>query len=127
MMKVSTPAHLTIQAQANGAADIVRRAQSQAMAQGQRLKVTASATKVCVDPYNAIVPCSGVDVFTAGQGVTVGTSATLHFNSLGQPVDSVGTLLATDSAFNLTHTSGGQTSTFTITVAALSGRVSVSP
>jgi energy-converting hydrogenase Eha subunit B len=71
-------------------------------------------------------PCSTDEDLSFSQGVAVGGS-TLYFNTLGQPINNAGTLLATDTSFTLSHTNGGVTATNTVTVAVLTGRVSVSP
>jgi len=57
----------------------------------------------------------------------VGSASTIYFNTLGQPVDNVGAARTSDATFTLSYTTGGSTATYTVTVAALTGRVSVSP
>ena len=53
----------------------------------------------------------------------MGSASTIYFNSLGQPVNNTGAALASDTSFTLSYGSA----TYTVTVAALTGRVSVSP
>jgi prepilin-type N-terminal cleavage/methylation domain-containing protein len=130
MMKLVTPATLTLPAQAQSVADVIRRAQSLAVVRGQRTSVSVAAsgvngrvTAACV----ASAPCSTDTSLTVSQGAVVGSASTIYFNSLGQPVNSAGTALTSDANFTLSYTTGGNTATYTVTVAALTGRVSVSP
>ena len=130
MMKLVTPATLTLHAQAQSLADHVRRAQSLAVVRGQRtsVSVTASdANRAVAVACIASAPCSTDSSLSASQGAVVGSTPTIYFNSLGQPVNSTGVALSTDSTFTLSYTTGGATATHTITVAAVTGRVSVSP
>jgi hypothetical protein len=69
-------------------------------------------------------PCSTDESLSFSQGVSLGGSS-VYFNSLGQPVNASGTPLATDTSFTLTVSGTG--GTYTVTVAALTGRVSVTP
>lgn len=125
MMKLITPATLTLPAQAQSVADLIRRAQSLAVVRGQRTSVSVasgmngSLAIACV----ASAPCSTDRTLTVSQGAVVGSTSTIYFNSLGQPVNSAGVPLATNTDFTLSY----QTGSFTVTVAALTGRVSVSP
>ena len=57
----------------------------------------------------------------------LGGASTLYFNSLGQPVNSAGAALTSDASFTLSYQTGETNATYTVTVAALTGRVSVSP
>ena len=75
----------------------------------------------------ASAPCSTDTSLTLSQGAVVGNTGTLYFNSLGQPVNSVGAALASDTSFTLSYQTGENNATYTVTVAALTGRVSVSP
>jgi prepilin-type N-terminal cleavage/methylation domain-containing protein len=126
MMKLVTPGTLTVRAQAQAAADAVRRAQTLAMVRGQRTSVTVSAgtngsvTIACV----ASAPCTTDSTQSVSQGVVMGSMNTIYFNSLGQPVSSTGVPLANDATVTVSYSPG---SSFTVTVAALTGRVSVSP
>jgi type II secretory pathway pseudopilin PulG len=128
LTKTPSPGSLTLHAQAQSAADLVRRAQSLAMLRGQRMSVSANSSTrtLSIACATGTTPCSTDSSFTASQGVSVGSAGTLYFNTLGQPVDSSGTPLAADASYTLSFTSD-TTSTFTITVAALTGRVLVSP
>ena len=71
----------------------------------------------------ASAPCNTDSSLTVGQGAVVGSASTIYFNSLGQPVNNTGAALASDTSFTLSYNSA----TYTVTVAALTGRVSVSP
>jgi prepilin-type N-terminal cleavage/methylation domain-containing protein len=130
MMKLLTPATLTLPAQAQSVADLIRRAQSLAMVRGQRTSVSVPLSgangRVAVACV-ASAPCSTDTSLTVSQDAVVGSASTIYFNSLGQPVNSAGTALASDANFTLSYTTGGNTATYTVTVAALTGRVSVSP
>ncbi len=131
MVKLQTPATLTLQSQAQTVAETIRQAQSLAMARGERMKVNVSTSGsngavavACV----ASAPCGTDKTVSAQQGVVVGVNPTaLYFNNLGQPINSTGVPLATDATFTLSFATGNNTATFTVTVAALTGRVSVSP
>ena len=142
MTKLVTPATMTLPFQAQSLADITRRAQSLAVVRGQRMKVSVTTTTAAAPGVPAVIggvavdcaaaPCStGASNLTVSQGaqvgIPVGGPSTIYFNSLGQPVNSTGVALSTDSTFTLSYTTGGATATHTITVAAVTGRVSVSP
>jgi prepilin-type N-terminal cleavage/methylation domain-containing protein len=126
MMKLVTPATMTLPAQAQSLADLIRRAQSLAVVRGQRMSVsvaTAGANGRLAIACVASAPCITDSSLTVGQGAAVGSASTIFFNSLGQPVNSTGAALASDTSFTLSYGSA----TYTVTVAALTGRVSVSP
>jgi len=126
MMKLVTPATMTLPAQAQALADLIRRAQSLAVVRGQRMSVsvaTAGANGRLAIACVASAPCNTDSSLTVGQGAVVGSASTIYFNSLGQPVNNTGAALASDTSFTLSYNSA----TYTVTVAALTGRVSVSP
>ena len=126
MMKLVTPATMTLPAQAQALADLIRRAQSLAVVRGQRMSVsvaTAGPDGRLAIACAASAPCNTDSSLTVGQGAAVGSASTIFFNSLGQPVNSTGAALASDTSFTLSYNSA----TYTVTVAALTGRVSVSP
>lgn len=124
MMKLVTPATMTLQVQAQSLADLIRRGQSLAVVRGQRISVTPSVANGRVNVACAAAPCNTDTSFTVSQGVTLGSaSTTIYFNSLGQPVDSTGAALTSDASFPLSYGAA----TCTVTVATLTGRVSVSP
>ena len=126
MMKLVTPATMTLPAQAQSLADLIRRAQSLAVVRGQRMSVsvaTAGADGRLAIACVASAPCNTDSSVTVGQGAVVGSASTIYFNSLGQPVNSTGAALASDTSFTLSYSSA----TYTVTVAALTGRVFVSP
>lgn len=129
MMKLVTPATLTLRAQASSAAEQVRRAQTLAMARRQRMGVGVTTgingqlTIGCATTPPAC-PADAAFVYTLGQGVVVGSpSAAIFYNSLGQPVDAAGVPNAADVTLALSY--GG--TTHTVSVAALTGHVSLAP
>lgn len=129
-LKLQTPATMTLQAQTNAVADLIRRAQTLAMVRGERTRLSVVATgangslAVACPASAACVTDTGL---TVAQGAVVGSGNTIYFNSLGQPVDVNGATLTADTAYTLSYATGGSTSTFTVTVAALTGRVSITP
>jgi type II secretory pathway pseudopilin PulG len=87
--KLLPAATMTLQPQAQGMRDVIRRAQSLAMTRGQRMRVTvsAAASSVSVACASGTPPCSTDASFIATQGVRVGSSSpAIDFNTLGQPV-----------------------------------------
>ena len=131
MMKLVTPATMTLPTQAQSLADLIRRAQSLATVRGQRMSVSVATSgangRVAIACASGTMPCDTDTSFTVGQGAVVGGASTIYFNSLGQPVDSASAALASDASFTLSYQTGDNTATYTVTVAALTGRVSVSP
>ena len=130
MMKLLTPATMTLPTQAQSLADVIRRGQSLAMLRGERTQVavtTSGANGRVAVACPASTPCSTDTSITVSQGAVVGGASSVYFNSLGQPVDSAGTALTPDTSFTLSYTTGGSSATHTVTVAALTGRVSVGP
>ena len=131
MTKLVSPASLTLHAQAQAMTEAVRNAQSLAMLRGQRMRVSVTSVgangTLGISCTTGSTPCSTDTSFSASQDVVVGNASAVYFNSLGQPVNSAGTPTNTDASFTLSYTSAGATKTFTVTVAALSGRVSLSP
>jgi len=130
MMKLLTPATMTLPAQAQSLADVIRRAQSLAVVRGERTRVsvTTPGANGRVDvACAASSPCITDTGITMSQGAAVGGASSVYFNSLGQPVNSAGIALTTDTVFTLSYTTGGSPATHTVTVAALTGRVSVGP
>ena len=129
MMKLVTPATMTLPTQAQSLADLIRRAQSLAVVRGQRMSVsvaTSGANGRVVVACAASAPCNTDTSLTLSQGVMVGNANGLYFNSLGQPVSSAGVALTQDASFTLCYQTGADTAaTYTVTVAALTGRVSV--
>jgi len=128
MMKLVTPATMTLPTQAQSLADLIRRAQSLAVVRGQRMSVGVAASGAngrVVVACVASAPCNTDAGLTLNQGVVVGSTSTIYFNSLGQPVNSAGTALASDTSFTLSYQTGSTNATYTLTVAALTGRVSV--
>ncbi|MDZ5457023.1 pilus assembly FimT family protein [Azohydromonas lata] len=130
MAKLATPASLTVSTQAQALADLLRRAQGLAMARAQRMGVSVAVAggngRVALACTTGTTPCNTDESLTFSQGVSLAGSAVV-FNTLGQPLNAAGTPLAADTSFTLSVTSAGSTATWTVTVAALTGRVSVSP
>jgi prepilin-type N-terminal cleavage/methylation domain-containing protein len=131
MMRLISPATLTLHSQAQAMSETVRKAQSLAMLRGQRMQVsvaTAGANgSIAIACSTGVTPCGTDTSFSASQDAVVGSANAVYFNSLGQPVNSSGTPSTSDAAFTLSYTAAGTTTTFTVTVAALTGRVSLSP
>lgn len=132
MMKLVTPATMTLPAQAQSLADLVRRAQSLAMVRGQRMSVSVPTSgangRIAIACTTGTTPCATDTSLTVEQGVVVGNLSTpIYFNSLGQPVNISGTAMTTDSTLTLSYVTGSSTATYVVTVVALTGRVSVSP
>ena len=130
MMKLVTPATMTLHTQAQSLADLIRRAQSLAVVRGQRMSVsvaTPGANGRVDVACAASAPCNTDTSLTVSQGAVVGNAGTIYFNSLGQPVDSSGSALTTDRSFTLSYQTGSNNATYTVTVAAVTGRVSISP
>jgi prepilin-type N-terminal cleavage/methylation domain-containing protein len=126
MMKLVTPATMTLSTQAQSLADLIRRAQSLAVVRGQRMSVSVatSGANGRVDvACAASAPCSTDTSLAVSQGAVLGSASTIYFNSLGQPVNSAGIALTQDAIFTLSYATG----VYSVTVAALTGRVSVSP
>lgn len=129
---------LTLHPQAQALADIVRRAQSTALARGRYMQVaipiTGSDGRIAITCFNfgTLPACDTSTNATLdfSQNVAVG-GATMYFNSRGVPVDNAGVALITDRIYTASLTTGAglsaSTKTFTITVAALTGRVSINP
>lgn len=123
------PAEVTLPSQAQKMASDIRHAQTLATTWGRRLRITitegangtynVSCVTAGAAPCNAnpvIDPATGNGFNVAlQQNVQLAGTATLDFNSLGQPT----------AAANYTLTSG--TAVVTVTVAALTGYVTVAP
>jgi prepilin-type N-terminal cleavage/methylation domain-containing protein len=124
MMKLVTPAALTLPVQAQSAADHIRRAQAQAMACAQRMNVTLPTQSSIAIASAASPPCLPSATLALSQGVTVSGSS-VSFNTLGQPLAAGGAALGSPAVYTLSFTIGGRTETSTVTVDALTGRVSV--
>ena len=140
MMKLVTPATMTLPTQAQSVADLIRRAQSLAVVRGQRMAVqvslAASGANGHVDvACAASAPCNTDTSLSVSQGAVLGIGGTLlYFNSLGQPVNSAGVALTDDASLKVCYPtcttndpSYPVTAIYTVTVAKLTGRVSVSP
>ena len=126
-MKLLTPATMTLPAQAQSLADVIRRAQSLAVVRGERTRVSVTTSGVngsMAVACPASTPCNTDTGITVSQG-TVLQGTGVYFNSLGQPVDSAGAALTGDTTFTLSYTTGASPATYRVTVAPLTGRVSV--
>lgn len=136
MMKLITPVTLTLPSQAQSVADAVRRAQSMAVVRGHKVRVSAAAASSPVSFNVLIAPCPGGActndaslTLAVDHGVVLCTTSTVYFNSLGAPVVSAAQAAAAasgSSTFSMSATDAC-TAPQTITVTALTGRVSVSP
>jgi len=129
-MKLVTPATMTLPTQAQSVADVIRRAQSLAVVRGQRMSVSVAASgpnQTVAIACAASAPCTTDTSYTLTQGAAAVASASpIYFNSLGQPVNNAGTALTSNTVVTLSYPTGN-TNPCTVTVAALTGRVSVSP
>lgn len=130
MMKLVTPATMTLPTQAQSVADLIRRAQSLAVVRGQRMGVSvslaASGASGHVDvACAASAPCSTDTSLTVSQGVMLDSASTIYFNSLGQPLNDAGAALTSDARFRLCYPTCADNPTYTVMVAVLTGRVSV--
>jgi MSHA pilin protein MshC len=129
MMKLVTPGTMTLQAQAQAVADTVRRAQSLAMNRSRRMSVSAtggsngSVAIACVGGS-----CNTDTSYSLSQGVSLASSASpIYFNSRGEPINNAGSRLNADTTYTVSYTTASSTKTYTITVAQITGRVSISP
>src|SRR4030095_6494886 len=73
MMKLVTPATMTLPVQAQSLADLIRRAQSLAVVRGQRMSVSVDASgangRVAVACASGAMPCNTDRILTVSQGV----------------------------------------------------------
>lgn len=133
MMKMLTPGTMTLPAQAQTVAASIRRAQGLAIERGQRMSVSVAASGAngtLAIACASSAPCSTNQTLTLAQGVAIDATSPVYFNSLGQPVTSaaVAASAATaNSTFRLSYVSGAASSAQTVTVAPLTGRVTVGP
>jgi len=127
MAKLVTPGSMTLPAQAQSLADLIRRAQSLAMVRGQRMSVAVPSSganrQLAIACASGATPCNTDTTLTVSQGVAVVSAGTIYFNTLGQPVDGAGTPLAADTRYQLCYQTGSTIETYTVSVAALTGRV----
>jgi prepilin-type N-terminal cleavage/methylation domain-containing protein len=125
VIKYKGPAPLTLTSQAETLASDLRRAQALAYSSGQRMRVTPTAGtngSYAVACVTGTTPCSS-DFSASFSHSVVLAGSTLYFNSLGQPSDSTGSALSGASSFTLTY----DTATKTVSVAAQTGLVTVTP
>ena len=136
MMKLVTPAALTLPAQAQSVADVIRRAQTLAVIRGQKVRVSATSGanfSVAIAPCNAAGTCTTDSSLTllAGESVMLCTAKTVYFNSLGEPVASAASAASaatSNATFPMAYTASCPASApLTVTVVPLTGRVSVGP
>jgi len=138
MMKLVAPATMTLPAQAQAVAGLVRKAQSLAVQRGQRMCFRVDTTGAngrfaYAAPTGGACTTSSVtctntpeSCLSMAQGVSTGTvTTTIYFNSLGLPVDSTGAALTSPTTFAVSFTTSGTTATKNIVVSALTGRVLV--
>jgi prepilin-type N-terminal cleavage/methylation domain-containing protein len=127
VMNTPTSAEITLPSQAQKLAGDIRRAQTLAYTSTKRMLLTVNGgangtySVTCV---TGVVACNTSNDFsvTVQKGVVLAGPNLLYFNSLGQPADSNGQPIAGTTVYTLT--SG---STETISVAPLTGLVTVSP
>ena len=136
VLKLPSPAQATLPSQARQLASDLRHAQALAITWGQSLVVSASGSRysIACRTAAATAPCDATPVVDPATGAAFSVSlqknvsfgspstASLTFDSLGRPVDSSGTPLASDPAASYTLSAGS--STQTVTVTRLSGKVS---
>ena len=138
MMKLVTPATMTLPAQAQAVAGLVRQAQGLAVQRGQRMCFRVDTTGANGRFAYAAAPTIGVcttsnatctgtpeSCLSVAQGVSVGGATPVYFNSLGLPLDNTGAARTTDISFTVMYTTGSATDTKSIVVSALTGRVAV--
>lgn len=120
-----TPAAMTLETQAVALSDLVRSAQSLAMTRRQRHSAgvaVAGANGRFTIACTGGTGCSTDTSLGFEQGVVLGGPTTVYFNSWGVPVNSSGTALTQPVNFTVAYGSD----TYTVSIAALSGRVTVS-
>lgn len=131
MMKLIRPAEFTLPSQAQTVVDAVRRAQSLALVNRERMSVSVASNGGASPIYSIVVACTAAGACTSSgfslaldSGATVAASpAVLYFNSLGVPMDSAsnGNPLTTNACFTLSQSGTGAL----VKVAKLTGRPSV--
>ena len=95
------------------------------MACKQRMNVTLPTSSSIAVASVGSPACLPSATLTLSQGVTVSGSS-MSFNTLGQPLAAGGSPLASPAVFTFSFTSSGRTQSSTVTIDALTGRVSVS-
>ena len=126
VMKIKSPASLTLLSQADTLASDLRRAQSLAYTSGRRMSFTVSAGTI--GTYAAVcstgtTPCSSDFTGVLAHSVVLGSSPVLYFNTIGQPLDNAGVLRTSAASYTLSYDG----STKTVSVAAQTGLVTVTP
>ena len=131
IMKTAPIAEVTLPSQAQQMASDIRHAQTLAYTWGKRMRLTVTTGvngTYSVACFAGTPACDTSNNFsvTLQKGVALGGAVatgdgTLSFNSLGQPLDSLGA----SASVSYTLTSGGGTAT--VCVAALTGFVKVAP
>ena len=130
MMKLVRPAEFTLPSQAQAVVDAVRRAQSLALVNRQRMSVSVASSGGASPIYSIVVACTvGGSCTSTGFSLALDKGATvtanpgvLYFNSLGVPMDSAsnGNPLATNACFTLSQSGAGAL----VKVQTLTGRAS---
>lgn len=124
MMKVASLDEMSLPSQAQRLASDIRHAQTLAYTSGQRMRLTITPGANGTYSVNCVIPtpCNASNDFsvTVQKNVMLAGTPTLYFTSLGQPTD--GNQQTAGASYTL---SSG--STVTVTVAALTGLVTVSP
>jgi hypothetical protein len=97
------------------------------MVRGQRMRFRVATPGADGSVAIACVTgsCSTDTSLSASQGVAIGGAARVDFNTLGEPVDNSGTPLGAAVTFTVGFTADGNTDSYNVIVAPLTGRVSV--
>jgi prepilin-type N-terminal cleavage/methylation domain-containing protein len=121
-----TPGAATLNAQADQLAATLRHAQTLALAQGRGLTFSVQSTTryTVTDGAGVITDPAGVrQDFTLSNGVSLTAGNNQEFDSLGRPIDAARNLLASAQSWTLS----GDGSTATVSIAPVTGFVSVTP
>jgi len=87
-----------------------------------------SDLSIAIACVTGATPCNTDASFTASQGAVVDFVGPVYFSSLGQPVDASNVARSSPANFTLSYTTIGTSPVcvnYTVAVAALSGRVSI--
>lgn len=133
--RFSGPATLTVKSQAQGVTALVARAREDAMARQQQTRVTVTASAVSYAACASSAVCVNQASLSPAQGVVFSANTlpvTAYFNTQGVPIDALGGNPVTqDRQFAVSYTQPGsnppKTSSFTVLISALTGRVALNP
>lgn len=132
VMKSAPIAESTLPSQAQQMATDIRHAQTLAYTWGKRMRLAVTTGingSYSVSCFAGTPACDTSNDFTVTLQKNADMSgSTLYFNSLGQPSDSAGSAVSSTTTYNLCFpTCASATTTETVTVAPLTGYVTVSP